>query len=178
MDQGYERCKTFIDKRILHRLIDLDQVANEEMNYKSKLIEWCQKRHLSFSFQLVSLHRDREEAYSPVFESQVLLEGIVCGKGVGYSKKESHQHAAKAAYKNVKRDKELVERVLIAKELRENPIVEEIEEKNDSIEFQDTIEEQQKVEEIEIQISLSPTKPVEDVKDNVEAGVMSSTENL
>lgn len=180
LDQGYERCKRFIDERILHRLIDLDQVANEEMNYKSKLIEWCQKRHLSFSFQLVSLHRDREEAYSPVFESQVLLEGIVCGKGVGYSKKESHQHAAKAAYKNVKRDKELVEQVLIAKELRENPIVEETEDQNDhSIEFQGaTMAEQQKVEEIEIQVNLSPTKPVEDVKDNVEAGVMSSTENF
>lgn len=131
LDRGYACCMKFINERILHRLLDLDKVANKEMNYKSKLIEWCQKKHLKFEFKLVEQHRERSESYSPVFKSHALLEGIVCGEGVGYSKKESHQTAAKAAYKRIHRDKELAEKVFLAKEQREHPtpIPEEAEEK-------------------------------------------------
>lgn len=121
LDRGYACCMKFINERILHRLLDLDKVANKEMNYKSKLIEWCQKKKVRFDFKLVGQHRERSESYSPVFDSQVLLEGIVCGEGSGYSKKESHQAAAKVAYKRIRSDKELAERVFLAKELRETP---------------------------------------------------------
>lgn len=121
LDRGYKCCMQFINHRILRRLLDLDKMANKEMNYKSKLIEWCQKKKLRFEFQLVSQHRERSESYSPVFDSQVLLEGIVCGEGSGYSKKESHQAAAKVAYKRIRSDKQLAEQVFAAKELRETP---------------------------------------------------------
>ena len=121
LDRGYACCMKFINERILHRLLDLDKVANKEMNYKSKLIEWCQKKKVRFEFRLVSQHRERSESYSPVFDSQVLLEGVVCGEGSGYSKKESHQAAAKVAYKRIRSDKELAEQVFLAKEERETP---------------------------------------------------------
>ncbi len=130
LDRGYACCMKFINERILHRLIDLDKMANKEMNYKSKLIEWCQKKKLHFEFKLVGQHRESSESYSPVFESQVLLEGIVCGEGSGYSKKESHQIAAKAAYKRVRNDKVLAEQVFLAKEQRLAPPV-TIQEQND-----------------------------------------------
>ena len=121
LDRGYHCCMKFINKRILHRLLDIDKVANKEMNYKSKLIEWCQKKKVSFEFRIVGQHRERSESYSPVFDSQVLLEGIVCGEGSGYSKKESHQLAAKVAYKRIRSNKELAEQVFAAKEERKNP---------------------------------------------------------
>ena len=121
LDRGYACCMKFINDRILHRLLDLDKVANKEMNYKSKLIEWCHKKHLQFEFRLIDQHRERSESYSPVFKSQALLEGVVCGEGVGYSKKESHQAAAKAAYKRIRQDKELANQVFLAKEQREQP---------------------------------------------------------
>ena len=66
-------------------------------------------------------HPERSESYSPVFDSQVLPEGIVCGEGSGYSKKESHQLAAKVAYKRIRSNKELAEQVFAAKEERKNP---------------------------------------------------------
>ncbi len=116
LDRGYACCMKFINDRILHRLLDLDKMANKEMNYKSKLIEWCQKKKVRFEFKLVGQHRERSESYSPVFDSQVLLEGVVCGEGSGYSKKESHQAAAKVAYKRIRGDKELAGKVFLAKE--------------------------------------------------------------
>ena len=43
-----------------------------------------------------------ESGNTPKFFSEVTIEGVVCGKGVGYSKKESHQQAAQCAYDKVK----------------------------------------------------------------------------
>lgn len=43
LDRGYEACMRFMQKRILSQLINLDKVAYKEVNFKSKLIEWCQK---------------------------------------------------------------------------------------------------------------------------------------
>ena len=123
LDRGYSCCMKFINERILHRLLDIDKMANKEMNYKSKLIEWCQKKKVHFEFKIIGQHRERSESYSPVFDSQVLLNGIVCGEGSGYSKKESHQAAAKIAYKRIRGNKQLVEEVFAAKELHETPAV-------------------------------------------------------
>ena len=123
LDRGYSCCMQFINERILHRLLDIDKVANKEMNYKSKLIEWCQKKKVCFEFKIIGQHRERSESYSPVFDSQVLLNGIVCGEGSGYSKKESHQAAAKIAYKRIRGDKQLAEQVFAAKELHEESVV-------------------------------------------------------
>ncbi|MBR3897244.1 MAG: ribonuclease III [Bacteroidaceae bacterium] len=123
LDRGYNCCMQFINERILHRLLDIDKVANKEMNYKSKLIEWCQKKKVRFEFKIVGQHRERSESYSPVFDSQVLLNGIVCGEGSGYSKKESHQAAAKIAYKRIRGNKQLAEQVFAAKEVHKEPVV-------------------------------------------------------
>ena len=38
LDRGYAHCKTFIADKILHRLIDIDKVAYQEVNFKSKLL--------------------------------------------------------------------------------------------------------------------------------------------
>lgn len=123
LDRGYAYCDRFIRKRILCRLIDLDKVARQEQNFKSKIIEWCQKKHINIRFELVAQHHIRCEAYSPVFETRLLLEGIVCGEGTGYSKKESQQKAARMALKRIKNDKELMAQVMEAKALRESPVV-------------------------------------------------------
>ena len=123
LDRGYACCMKFINERILHRLLDLDKVANKETNYKSKLIEWCQKKKVRFEFKIVGQHRERSESYSPVFDSQVLLNGIVCGEGSGYSKKESHQAAAKIAYKRIRSDKQLAEQIFAVNELHEESAV-------------------------------------------------------
>ena len=53
----------------------------------SKLIEWTQKNKVVIVFDLINQSFD--EFNSPVFESEVLIEGIHACKGKGYSKKES-----------------------------------------------------------------------------------------
>ena len=49
---------------------------------------------------------------STLFTTRVTIEEQYCGTGEGYSKKESHQDAARHAYAHIKRDKNLYNSIL------------------------------------------------------------------
>lgn len=97
LDQGYERCKQFMEKKILKNYIDLDKMSRKEVNFKSKLIEWSQKNKMEVSFELIEQFLDRD--YNPMFHTEVRIESLSAGTGTGYSKKESQQNAAQMALK-------------------------------------------------------------------------------
>ena len=121
LDQGYERCKRFMEEKIFKNYIDLDKMSRKEVNFKSKLIEWSQKSKVEVSFELNEQFLD--EDYNPMFHTEIRIEGISAGKGTGYSKKESQQNAAQAALKKIKNDasfKEQIEATKAQNHLPEN----------------------------------------------------------
>lgn len=109
LDQGYEKCKKFLKKRIIDKHIDLDKLSRKEVNFKSKLIEWCQKNKVKVSFELIEQILD--EKSNPIFKTEVLIESLTAGNGTGYSKKESQQNAARMALKKIKSEQEFVEAI-------------------------------------------------------------------
>lgn len=115
LDQGYDQCKKFLEKRIIGRYIDLDKLSKKEVNFKSKLIEWCQKNKVKVSFELIEQKLDEQS--NPVFQTEVLIENISAGEGTGYSKKESQQNAAKMALRKIKSTTDFVVAILEAKEM-------------------------------------------------------------
>ena len=102
LDQGYDRCKQFMEEKIFKNYIDLDKMSRKEVNFKSKLIEWSQKNKMEVSFELIEQSLDRD--YNPMFHTEVLIENLPAGTGTGYSKKESQQNAAQMALKKIKND--------------------------------------------------------------------------
>ena len=93
LDHGYNACMKFMKQQVLGKLINIDKVAYKEVNFKSKLIEWSQKNKVKMEFKLIENQKDKQG--SPTFHFQVVMEGIPCGEGHGYSKKESQQEASK-----------------------------------------------------------------------------------
>ncbi|MCR4995382.1 MAG: ribonuclease III [Bacteroidales bacterium] len=116
LDRGYDACMYFMKERILGRHINLDSMAAKEVNFKSKLIEWAQKNRILVEFKLIEEVVDPHAA--PVFLTRILLEGLDGETGKGYSKKESHQQAAKATLKLLNTDKAFVQSVFDAKSRR------------------------------------------------------------
>ena len=119
LDRGYEYCKYFMEHRIIGHYLDLDKISRKEVNFKSKLIEWTQKNKVAIQFDLVNQSVD--EFNSPVFETEILIEGIHACKGKGYSKKESQQEAAHATLNKIKKDSVFVDSIFAAKTASENP---------------------------------------------------------
>ena len=137
LDRGYGACMRFMQKRILSQLINLDKVAYKEVNFKSKLIEWCQKNKVKLDFELVEQQRDNSN--SPMFVYKAKIEGIEGGEGRGYSKKESQQTASKTALQNLRRQPQFIDAVFAAKtertKMEEEPVetVPDVETKDDFI---------------------------------------------
>ena len=159
LDRGYEACMRFMEKRILAQLINIDKVAYKEINFKSKLIEWCQKNKVRLDFKL--LEQTREGKNSPVFKYQVIVEGLEGGTGEGYSKKESQQQASKQTLQMLKRKPQFIDAVFAAKgdrtKMEEEPVltVPDTEVKQDFI-----IPQKQNDENVNSEVADSKVKPV------------------
>ncbi len=110
LDQGYKRCRKFIINRLIKKHFDLNNLVKTEQNFKSRLIEWTQKYHITIEYELVDSYTDSDK--NPVFRTAVILGGIYASDAVGYSKKESHQSASKKALDRLKQDQQFCEQVL------------------------------------------------------------------
>lgn len=92
LDQGYDFVNRLLINDIFCRYMSLDDVLQSETDFKSRLIEWCQKNRYAVEFRTDSGHGT--QASHPAFYSTVYIDGIAVGHGTGDSKKEAEQHAA------------------------------------------------------------------------------------
>ena len=105
LDKGYECCRQFVEERIINKHISLNKIASQEVNFKSRLLEWGQKNKLLIEFDLIETFADEEG--HPVFQTSVTVEGTSLGIGIGNTKKESQQLAAKTVLKKIHKDKDI-----------------------------------------------------------------------
>lgn len=112
LDRGFKHCYWFIAHRVIGHYIDLDTVADKEVNFKSKLLEWSQKNRINLTF------RDQSNGEDAGFRTTVVIEGIQVSKGAARSKKEAHQQAAHEALKRMRSDEKFYDSLFRAKEKR------------------------------------------------------------
>ena len=97
LDGGLEAARTFILRTFA---LELQEVQTAEgifatVDYKTRLQEWCQKQFDTLpNYNIV---RESGPDHQKTFEVQLTVRGEVRGVGVGKSKKEAEQMAAKQA---------------------------------------------------------------------------------
>lgn len=106
LDRGYECSYRFIEQRVFSKQFNVEELAQKEINYKSSIIEWCQKYHYHYTF---TLDGEEDTAEGTLFRSSIIICGIQAGQGCGYTKKESHQQAALAALGNIRGKHQVLE---------------------------------------------------------------------
>ena len=99
LDKGFDVAKDFI-LRSYDAHINMEKLLRKEKNYKSMLLEWCQKERKEFYYELVD--ETRVEDNKIRFQTRVVVDGRPMGLGVGNSKRESEQAAAKQALQTLK----------------------------------------------------------------------------
>lgn len=112
LDRGFKTCQWFINNRVIGRYVDLDNVAQKEVNFKSKLLEWSQKNRININFKDTAC--DGEKGFRTV----ISIEGITIARGCGRSKKESQQEASKEALTRMRREPATYDSIFRAKEKR------------------------------------------------------------
>lgn len=93
LDKDYQSVKYFVTKRIISKYVNLDEIEQVDKNFKSQLIEWCQKNKRDVKFDTTEENSDSGK--QPTFIATVEIDGEQIGKGLGSSKKEAQQNAAR-----------------------------------------------------------------------------------
>lgn len=118
LDRGYKYCMWFLKSRIIAAHLNLNDVAKKEVNFKSKLLEWAQRNRLGIEFISNDPGKGAATSETPTFLATVMIENVECGKGNGFSKKESHQNAARETLIMLNANKQKIAEILKSKEQR------------------------------------------------------------
>jgi len=109
LDYGYKQCKKFVEQRLFQSFINLDKVAENEVNFKSKLIEWCQKNRIQPEFILIEEVLSKSNKH--LFKTRLTMQGKTICEASGASKKESQQNASRIADELIQSNKRFLSEV-------------------------------------------------------------------
>lgn len=99
LDKGYQSVCGFIINKLLKIHIDLDELVKSDINYKSRLLEWCQKNNRQVEF-----HLDDEKTLrnnNKLFVISLHLDGEHVSKGTGGTKKTAEKKACAKAFEKL-----------------------------------------------------------------------------
>jgi len=99
LDKGYKSVCDFVVNKLLKVHIDLDELVKSDINYKSRLLEWCQKNNRTVEF-----HLDDEKTLrnnNKVFVISLHLDGQHVSKGSGGTKKTAEKKACARAFEKL-----------------------------------------------------------------------------
>ncbi len=92
LEYGYDNTKKYIVKKLLRKYLDIHELEKKDDNYKSILLEWCQKYNKDVKFELISRYkfekRDR-------FNVGVVINGKEVATAEDFNKKAAEQSASK-----------------------------------------------------------------------------------
>jgi ribonuclease-3 len=92
LDGGFEATRKAIRNYVLTKYIDLNRVLEEDIDFKSKLYMWCQKRKLKLHFASSEKPGKNGQLHYTIV---VQINGTPYGKSESSSKKNAEQLAAK-----------------------------------------------------------------------------------
>ena len=94
LEKGYNGTMNFVVRKILRNYINVDELEATDDNYKSQLLEWCQKNGKRVSYELVTRYKlDRRDR----FKVAVLVDNKRFGTADDFNKKAAEQTASKEA---------------------------------------------------------------------------------
>jgi ribonuclease-3 len=95
IDTGYNRTRKFMIERVLKKHLDLNMVLAAETDYKSLILEYCQKNKQKLNF--TSREKPSGTNGHPLFTVTLEINNEVISQGEGATKKEAEQEASMAA---------------------------------------------------------------------------------
>lgn len=95
LDKGFKKTRKIVIERIVKNHVNLAKLQETEVDFKSRIIEWGQKNRKEVNFS--SFEEPNEEDKTPLFVSHILIVDEIAGRGIGGSKKEAEQNAARQA---------------------------------------------------------------------------------
>ncbi|HYG37182.1 MAG TPA: ribonuclease III [Cytophagales bacterium] len=91
LDRGFDFCRKFILGKLILPHFDIEQIVQNNYNYKSIVIEWAQKESKEVRFEIIE---EKGNNHFKEFTAQVYIDEKPISIGHGFSKKKAEQNAA------------------------------------------------------------------------------------
>jgi len=94
LENGYTYTRRFIVVKLLRKFLNIHELELLDDNFKSQLLEWCQKNGKEITYELVSKYKsDKRDR----FRIAVMVEGQAIAEAEDYNKKNAEQIASEKA---------------------------------------------------------------------------------
>jgi ribonuclease-3 len=94
LEKGYSHTHDFVVNSILRRYLDIHQLETYDDNYKSQLLEWCQKTGKEVDYRILQKYKlDKRDR----FRVAVFIDGTQVAIGEDFNKKNAEQIASEQA---------------------------------------------------------------------------------
>lgn len=94
LDIGYYGTRDFVVNRIVRSMVNIQRLETYDDNYKSQLLEWCQKNRRKIIYEIVSKNKKDNRDY---FKIAVKIDNQLASTAEDFSKKSAEQKASKQA---------------------------------------------------------------------------------
>jgi len=98
---GYDKTSDYVVRKILMNYLDIHMLELKDDNFKSILLEWCQKNNKEVNFKVINKSKFDKRDY---FNVGVFINGEEIALGEDFSKKSAEQKAANFALQLLKVD--------------------------------------------------------------------------
>lgn len=98
IENGYKKTRQYVVKQIIRRYIDIHELESLDDNFKSQLLEWCQKHNKTIDYKMVDKFKfDKRDR----FKIAVLIDGEPMAHAEDFNKKAAEQQASKTAIRKL-----------------------------------------------------------------------------
>ncbi len=98
LDKGYDFTRKIILERIIRYYFNMDELVNQEVNFKSKIIEWAQREKKQTQFVVVD---EVGSGYKKQYVVELMVSGEAIARGQDYSIKGAEQNAAEKSWQKI-----------------------------------------------------------------------------
>lgn len=94
LDRGYAPTKTFVINHMLRKYVNIHELERLDDNYKSQLLEWCQKSGKSVTYKLLARYKFEKRGR---FKVAVMINNKRVAVADDFNKKSAEQMASEKA---------------------------------------------------------------------------------
>ena len=94
LESGYRYTKKYVISKILRQYIDIHELETVDDNFKSLLLEYCQKHGHNIDFRLINKYKHEKRDR---FKVAIVLNGDEVAYGEDFNKKSAEQAASRMA---------------------------------------------------------------------------------
>jgi ribonuclease-3 len=98
LDKGYGFTRNLLVERIIKHYFNMDELVSQEVNFKSRMVEWAQREKKQLLFQVVN---EVGAGYKKQYIVEVVVDETPVAQGRDYSIKGAEQLAAEKAWQNI-----------------------------------------------------------------------------